>query len=48
MSVFDSSAVLAIFYGEEGRDVAKKHLSAASISRVNVAVGWWFFWWETS
>lgn len=37
MSVFDSSAVLAIFYGEEGRDVARRHLSAASISRVNVA-----------
>ncbi len=37
MSVFDSSAVLAIFYGEEGRDVAKKHLPAASISRVNIA-----------
>lgn len=37
MSVFDSSAVLAIFYGEEGRYIARKHLSAASISRVNVA-----------
>ncbi len=37
MSVLDTSAVLAIIYGEEGALKAKKHLDAGSISRVNVA-----------
>lgn len=37
MSVLDTSAVLAMIYGEKGADVAKRHLDAASISRVNVA-----------
>ena len=43
MSVFDSSAVLAIFYGEEGRETARAHLSAASISRST-----WRRCWATS
>lgn len=37
MSVFDTSAVLAIMYKEAGADIARKHLDAASISLVNVA-----------
>ena len=37
MSIMDTSAVLAMIYGEEGAEVAKDHLDAASISRVNVA-----------
>lgn len=37
MSVLDTSAVLAMIYGEEGAAKAKRHLDAGSISRVNVA-----------
>jgi len=37
MSVLDTSAVLALVYGEEGSEVAKSHLDVGSISRVNVA-----------
>lgn len=37
MSVLDTSAVLAVIYGEEGADAAKEHLDVGSISRVNVA-----------
>jgi PIN domain nuclease of toxin-antitoxin system len=35
MSVFDTSAVLAIMYGEKGGDAARKHLDGGSLSRVN-------------
>ena len=37
MSVLDTSAVLAIIYNEPGADVARRHASTGSISRVNVA-----------
>ena len=37
MSVLDTSAELAVIYGEVGADVAKQHLDAGSISRINVA-----------
>lgn len=37
MSVLDTSAVLAMIYGEECAAQAKDHLDGASISRVNVA-----------
>lgn len=37
MSVLDASAVLTVIYGEAGADVAKPHIDAGSISRVNVA-----------
>lgn len=37
MSVLDTSAVLAVIYGEEGSDNAWAHLDTGSISRVNVA-----------
>lgn len=37
MSVLDTSAVLAMIYGEEGASEAKAHLDGGSISRVNVA-----------
>ena len=37
MSVLDTSAVLAMIYGEEGGEAARKHADAGSISRVNVA-----------
>ena len=37
MSVLDTSAVLAVIYGEDGATEAKAHLDGGSISRVNVA-----------
>lgn len=37
MNVFDSSAVLAIIYGEQGQDVAKARLSKGVVSTVNLA-----------
>ena len=37
MSVLDTSAVLAVLYGEDGATEAKAHLDGGSISRVNVA-----------
>ena len=37
MSVFDTSAVLAILYVEEGADEARRHAVDGSISQVNVA-----------
>lgn len=37
MSVLDTSAVLAMIYGETGGEVARKHADPGSISRVNVA-----------
>ena len=37
MSVFDTSAVLAIIYGEDGADEARKREVGGSISQVNVA-----------
>ena len=37
MNVFDTSAVLAILYGEPGREIAKARLAQGLISTVNVA-----------
>ena len=37
MSVFDTSAVLAILYDEDGADEARRRAAEGSISRVNVA-----------
>jgi ribonuclease VapC len=37
MTVFDTSAVLAIIYDEEGRAVAQERLDDSAISTVNVA-----------
>ena len=37
MNVFDTSAVLAILYDEDGRAVAKARLAKGVISTVNVA-----------
>ena len=37
MSVFDTSAVLAILYEEDGADQARERIADGSISQVNVA-----------
>lgn len=37
MSVLDTSAVLAVVYDEEGRDVVRRRLSSAVVSTVNLA-----------
>ena len=37
MSVFDTSAVLAILYDEDGAEEARRRAAEGSISRVNVA-----------
>ncbi len=37
MNVFDTSAVLAILYGERGREIAGARLEAGAISTVNMA-----------
>jgi PIN domain nuclease of toxin-antitoxin system len=37
MNVFDTSAVLAILYDEEGREVAQDRLEGSAISAVNLA-----------